>query len=218
MSTLLAQKWKYATIALVALVGIGLSVPQAFAHTTNSVQHMVEHILETVTAVAADTDAIEAKIDDLPQTLQADLSSEIAAAQEAINSNTDSAASDIQDSQLEVRNLSFSDTTNADTAQTYRLDCSEPYIIESIRVFTTSDPGDDWNTPVFGATGFVRGTTAVDPPVGSQLNQNVPLNVGTFPQTGVTLSKSAVDGGEDTVIILYFITIPQSATCTTSKA
>ena len=52
-------KWKYSTIGLLAVLAVGFSLPQAFAHVTNVVQHMLSHIFE-------DTQAIKSKTQNLP--------------------------------------------------------------------------------------------------------------------------------------------------------
>jgi hypothetical protein len=51
--------WKYSTIGLLALIIVGLSLPQASAHITAKTAHMLEHIYNFV-------DGIEAKTGNLP--------------------------------------------------------------------------------------------------------------------------------------------------------
>jgi hypothetical protein len=72
--------WKYTTIGLLALIVVGLSLPQASAHITTKSQHLLEHLY-------AFTDGIEAKTDNLPSD-PADQSL-IDAQLESIQSDTD---------------------------------------------------------------------------------------------------------------------------------
>jgi hypothetical protein len=51
--------WKYATLALMALIGVALSIPQASAHITTKTAHVLEHIYNFV-------DGIEERTDNLP--------------------------------------------------------------------------------------------------------------------------------------------------------
>jgi hypothetical protein len=86
------NKWKYSTIGLMAILAVGFSFPQASAHITNSVQHVVSDIYNFV-----DTEvlAIKAKTDNLP-TDPADQSlveGAITTAKGEINTNTNTAVS-----------------------------------------------------------------------------------------------------------------------------
>jgi hypothetical protein len=51
--------WKYLSMGLIAVLAIGLSIPQAAAHITSNTQHMLQHIYNFV-------DGIEAKTNNLP--------------------------------------------------------------------------------------------------------------------------------------------------------
>ena len=56
------KRWKYLSFALIGILAAGsvtASVPQASAHVTTNVQHMLEHIYNFV-------DGIEAKTNNLP--------------------------------------------------------------------------------------------------------------------------------------------------------
>lgn len=58
--------WKYSTLGLLAVLAVGFSFPQAFAHVTNSTAHMLQHIYEIVTGINTKVDQIKAKTDNLP--------------------------------------------------------------------------------------------------------------------------------------------------------
>ncbi len=45
------KKWKYLSFALIGILAIGYSVPQATAHITSNQQHMIEHIYNYVNGV-----------------------------------------------------------------------------------------------------------------------------------------------------------------------
>ncbi|MGH9876976.1 MAG: hypothetical protein ACREBU_04815 [Nitrososphaera sp.] len=60
------KKWKYLSIGLLAILAVGFSVPQAFAHVTNSLAHNVGHIIDALTDLQSDVTDIMAKTDNLP--------------------------------------------------------------------------------------------------------------------------------------------------------
>ena len=60
------DKWKYSTIGLLAVLAVGFSFPQAFAHVTTSLTHNVGHILTAIAQVQDDIDDIKVKTDNLP--------------------------------------------------------------------------------------------------------------------------------------------------------
>jgi hypothetical protein len=58
--------WKYLSIALMAVLAVGFSFPQAFAHVTSSLTHNFGHVLDAVNAIKSDIGAIKAKTNNLP--------------------------------------------------------------------------------------------------------------------------------------------------------
>jgi hypothetical protein len=58
--------WKHLSIGLMAMLAVGFSFPQAFAHITTSLSHNVGHLLEVLNAIRTDVGAIKAKTDNLP--------------------------------------------------------------------------------------------------------------------------------------------------------
>ena len=59
------NKWKYSTINLLAVLAIGFSFPQASAHVTNNVMHMVTHIFDNTEEIKETTNDIESQIEGL---------------------------------------------------------------------------------------------------------------------------------------------------------
>lgn len=66
MSAFSQNKWKYSTIGLLAILAVGFSFPQAFAHVTSSVSHNVTHILDALAVIDSNVDDIKAQTDNLP--------------------------------------------------------------------------------------------------------------------------------------------------------
>jgi hypothetical protein len=50
------KKWKYVSIGLMAVLAVGFSFPQAFAHITSDMKHGVEHVIALLNAIKAKTD------------------------------------------------------------------------------------------------------------------------------------------------------------------
>lgn len=63
------KKWKYVSIALMAILAVGFAFPQASAHVTNSVSHNVQHILDAIAGVDSDIATINTKVDDIKDDL-----------------------------------------------------------------------------------------------------------------------------------------------------
>jgi hypothetical protein len=59
------NKWKYTTIGLMAVLAVGFSFPQAFAHVTTSLTHNVQHILTAISALQSEVDGLESDIEAL---------------------------------------------------------------------------------------------------------------------------------------------------------
>jgi hypothetical protein len=64
------NKWKYATIGLMAVLAVGFSFPQAFAHVTTSLTHNVQHILGALSALQSDVDSMQSDIEALDADVQ----------------------------------------------------------------------------------------------------------------------------------------------------
>jgi hypothetical protein len=52
------KKWKYVSIGLMAVLAVGFSFPQAFAHVTSDMKHGVEHVIALLNAIKAKTDTL----------------------------------------------------------------------------------------------------------------------------------------------------------------
>lgn len=65
MALSLYGKWKYATIGALAILALGFSFPQAFAHVSNNTSHMLQHIYETVAGINTKVDQLQVDIDNL---------------------------------------------------------------------------------------------------------------------------------------------------------
>ena len=59
------NKWKYSTIGLLAVLAVGFSFPQAFAHVTNNLSHNVEHVLAAVAALQASVDSVQTDVNSI---------------------------------------------------------------------------------------------------------------------------------------------------------
>lgn len=62
------KKWKYLSFALIGILAAGGTVsllPQANAHITTNVQHMLEHIYNFVDGIEAKTDNLQTQMNDL---------------------------------------------------------------------------------------------------------------------------------------------------------
>ena len=57
--------WMYSTIGLAAILAVGFSFPQAFAHITSTVPHAFQHILDALAPLQADVDNLQTDVDDL---------------------------------------------------------------------------------------------------------------------------------------------------------
>lgn len=99
MSSFSSNKWKYSTIGLLAVLAVGFSFPQAFAHTTNSMQHILGHIFDN-------TELIKARTDNLP----AD-----PASQSALDIQLSSIQADADDIQAKINSMSAPAGTNSVT-------------------------------------------------------------------------------------------------------
>lgn len=61
------RRWKQAAlVAALTALAVAVLAPQAPAHVTKDLPHMLEHVLEAIGAVQGTTDAIKAKTDSLP--------------------------------------------------------------------------------------------------------------------------------------------------------
>jgi hypothetical protein len=60
------KKWKYVSIGLMAVLAVGFSFPQAFAHVTSDMKHGVEHVIALLNNIDTKVTAIKAKTDNLP--------------------------------------------------------------------------------------------------------------------------------------------------------
>src|SRR5687767_14173149 len=58
-----ASKWKYVTIGALAILTVGVSFPQAFAHVTNSLSHNVGHILAAIATLSGDVSDVQDSVD-----------------------------------------------------------------------------------------------------------------------------------------------------------
>ncbi|HLA22369.1 MAG TPA: hypothetical protein VJZ17_02870 [Nitrosopumilaceae archaeon] len=59
------RKWQLLSVVILAVVVVGLSFPEAFGHATNSVSHGFQHILDALTAIAAQITNLDADVADL---------------------------------------------------------------------------------------------------------------------------------------------------------
>jgi hypothetical protein len=89
------KKWKFTILGLMAVLAVGFSIPQAFAHVTNNTQHVLQHIYNFV-------DGIEAKTNNLPSDPASNTVVNTRATQASVNAlqqtadDIDSKAGDIQ--------------------------------------------------------------------------------------------------------------------------
>ncbi|HXV46621.1 MAG TPA: hypothetical protein VD736_08110 [Nitrososphaera sp.] len=59
------NKWKYSTIGLLAVLAVGFSFPQAFAHVTSNVPHAFQHVLDALAPLQEDINDIKETTDEL---------------------------------------------------------------------------------------------------------------------------------------------------------
>jgi uncharacterized protein YoxC len=57
--------WKYSTIGLLAVLAVGFSFPEAFAHVTNNISHTMTHVLDAIAALQSDVDSVQSDVDDI---------------------------------------------------------------------------------------------------------------------------------------------------------
>lgn len=57
------KKWKYVSIGLMAVLALGFSFPQAFAHVTSDVRHNFQDLVNLVVGIDTKVSAIKAKTD-----------------------------------------------------------------------------------------------------------------------------------------------------------
>jgi hypothetical protein len=209
-----ANKWKYLSFALIGILAAGSTVsfvPQASAHITTNVQHMLEHIYNFV-------DGIEAKTNNLP----ADPASNTVVNTRASQSSVDNIAAQTGEI-LELRE--FHDLAGGITTSNpfvLSLFCDDTYVVHSVRYSTSIQGGssDDWNAPQLEVGGhplIIHGLSLADPPAGTAPFEVIPFNVGLDEfGTGVfkvTLSKGADDGDPDTASVAVVITVASDASC-----
>jgi hypothetical protein len=73
------DRWKYSTIGLLAVLAVGFSFPQASAHITNNVQHVLAHAVELLTGIQSDVDDIQGDLDGLqPKSLGFNIQEDLA--------------------------------------------------------------------------------------------------------------------------------------------
>ncbi len=63
---LIQRKRRIIAVAGVTAIAFAVAAPQATAHVTKDVPHMIEHVLEALGVLQASTDAIKAKTDAIP--------------------------------------------------------------------------------------------------------------------------------------------------------
>jgi hypothetical protein len=59
------NKWKYLSIGLMAILATGFLVPQAYAHVTTNVTHLLQHIYNFAENIETKVDSIDEKVDDV---------------------------------------------------------------------------------------------------------------------------------------------------------
>ncbi|MGI0049499.1 MAG: hypothetical protein ACREAW_08155 [Nitrososphaera sp.] len=208
------KKWKYLSFALIGILAVGSTIsflPQASAHITSNVNHMLEHIYNFV-------DGIEAKTNNLP----ADPASNTVVNTRASQTSVDAVKAKT-DSMLELREFhdsAFDITTS--NPFVFQLICDDTYVVHSVSYSTSIHTGssDDWNTPQFERGGHslgLHGLSLQDPPAGTAPFEIIPFNIGldefgtgTFE---VTLSKSADGEGPDFASVAVVITVASDASC-----
>ncbi|MDQ3976995.1 MAG: hypothetical protein M3264_10770, partial [Thermoproteota archaeon] len=60
------EKWRYATVMLIAVLAAGLTMPYAFGQTTPDVPQMFQQLLDLAGSIKTDTESIKARTDNLP--------------------------------------------------------------------------------------------------------------------------------------------------------
>ncbi|WP_415280660.1 hypothetical protein [Candidatus Nitrososphaera sp. FF02] len=56
------KKWKYVSIGLMAVLAVGFSFPQAFAHVTSDMKHGVEHVIALLNGINTKVTDIQEKV------------------------------------------------------------------------------------------------------------------------------------------------------------
>ena len=115
------DKWKYSTIGLLAILAVGFSFPQAFAHISNNTADMLNHIYNfvdslesSVSTLQSTANGIKAKTDTIPSDIAS--SANVTDATTAINDNTDTRAEEIQDSVGVRKAINIADVLDAEDA------------------------------------------------------------------------------------------------------
>lgn len=62
-SQLSEKRWKYVSIGLMAILALGFSFPQAFAHVTSNMQHGMEHAIALLTDIQTKVTGIKSTVD-----------------------------------------------------------------------------------------------------------------------------------------------------------
>lgn len=131
--------WKYLSMGLLAILAIGFSFPQAFAHITNNTQHMLSHIYNFV-------DGIEAKTDNLPDD---------PADQSQIDTQLESIQSDTDDIQLSIDSLPGGGGTSPKSIDVFLVSGSDPRDPNFFRELLPFTPGKTYS-------GHINGHLTVD--------------------------------------------------------
>jgi hypothetical protein len=134
------KAWKYSTLGLLAILAIGLSIPQAAAHITNNTQHMLGHIYNFV-------DGIEAKTSNLP-TDPAD--------QSLIDSQLAGIQSDTDEIQASIEGLSTGGGASPKSVDVFLVSGADPRDPNFFRELLPFVPGKTYS-------GHINGFLTVDP-------------------------------------------------------
>jgi len=70
-SQLSEKKWKYVSLGLMAVLALGFSFPQAFAHVTSDMKHGIEHVIALLNGIDTKVTDIQAKVNSGTSGLQA---------------------------------------------------------------------------------------------------------------------------------------------------
>jgi hypothetical protein len=62
-SQLYEKRWKYVSIGLMAVLALGFSFPQAFAHVTSDMKHGLEHVIALLTDIQTKVTGIKSTVD-----------------------------------------------------------------------------------------------------------------------------------------------------------
>jgi hypothetical protein len=57
------KRWKYVSIGLMAILALGFSFPQAFAHVTSDMKHGIEHVIALLTDIQTKVTGIKTVVD-----------------------------------------------------------------------------------------------------------------------------------------------------------